>query len=55
MAKSPELIELMSLTLRTIGDIIRSEPDMRESNREVLDEISDMLREAIQDKAGVNG
>jgi hypothetical protein len=55
MAKSPELLALLDLTLRTIGDVIRSEPDMRESNREVLDEISDMIREAIQDKAGAHG
>jgi len=55
MAKAPELIELMSLTLRTIGDVLRSEPGMHESNQEVLSEISDMLRDAIQDKAGAHG
>jgi hypothetical protein len=55
MAKSPELLAIMDLTLRTIGDVLRSEPDMRESNQAVLSEISDMLRDAIQDKAGAHG
>lgn len=50
MAKGPELIELLSLTLLTIGDVLRSEPDLSNGNREVLEEISNMLRDAIQDK-----
>lgn len=50
MARAPELLDLMGLTLRTIGDVLRSEPDMRQSNREVLEEISQELREAIHEK-----
>lgn len=50
MAKAPELLDLMSLTLLTIGDVLRSEPNMRESNREVLEAISQELREAIHEK-----
>jgi hypothetical protein len=50
MARAPELLDLMSLTLQTIGDVLRSEPDMRQSNREVLEEISQELREAIHER-----
>ena len=50
MARAPELIDLISLTLRTIGDVLRSEPDLMESNREVLQEISQELREAIHER-----
>jgi hypothetical protein len=50
MAKAPELLDLMGLTLRTIGDVLRSEPDLMESNREVLNEISQELREAIHER-----
>lgn len=49
MARAPELLDLMSLTLRTIGDVLRSEPDLMTSNREVLQEISQELREAIHE------
>jgi hypothetical protein len=50
MARAPELLDLMSLTLQTIGDVLRSEPDMMQSNREVLEEISQELREAIHER-----
>jgi len=50
MAKAPALVDLISLTLRTIGDVLRSEPDLRQSNREVLEDISQELREAIYER-----
>lgn len=50
MAKAPELLDVISLTLCTIGDVLRSEPDMRQSNREVLEEISQELRKAIHER-----
>ena len=49
MAKAPELLNLLSLTLRTIGDILRSEPDLRPSNKDILESISQDIRQAIHE------
>lgn len=51
MTRTPELLEVISLALRTIGDVLRSEPDLRDSNRDVLESISQDLRDALHDRS----
>jgi hypothetical protein len=52
MARAPELLDLISLTLCTIGDVLRSEPDLMPSNKDVLESISQDLRSALNDQEG---